>query len=552
MKKKSILLLAVGALCIISTTWGQNAGRVSGSVQIEAQTSHRDTAIGSEDVPSRLLLNSYADFRYDNGPFSAGLRFEAYHNPLLGFDPSYKGAGLAHYFFSYQNDQLELTAGHYYEQFGQGLVLRAYEDRLLGLDNALQGVRLKYRPVKGITLTGLIGRQRSAWDFGAGIVRGLDGEMALNSIFSTLSESKTRVNIGLSFVSRFEDDESITSDNPAYMLNLPLNVGAVSARMHMTHGHFSLQAEYAGKGQDPNITNGYIYKYGSAVLLNTQYARPGFSASLRAQRVDNMDFRSVRSRSGDMLHINYIPSIAQPHSYTFFNLYPYATQTNGELGIQGNLYFKLRKGTALGGKYGTDVHLNYTTISSLDTMRIGGRGTDGYTSKPIGSNREHYYTDLSIELSHKFSPTVKAGFCAGYIVFNPIVEGHAGQLHHNWVLATDVTLKLGSRRVLRLEAEWLESDSKYDAVVDDKRCGDWLMEVVEYHFARHFFVQANLQRCYHDGTGNYNQVAVGYTHNASRLQVGYGRQRQGIVCVGGVCREMPASNGLTVSFITSF
>jgi hypothetical protein len=47
-------------------------------------------------------------------------------------------------------------------------------------------------------------------------------------------------------------------------------------------------------------------------------------------------------------------------------------------------------------------------------------------------------------------------------------------------------------------------------------------------------------------------VFVGKIWGATRLQAGYGRQNAGLFCVGGVCRFVPASNGLTVTFSHSF
>ena len=38
--------------------------------------------------------------------------------------------------------EAELTLGSFYEQFGSGFILRAYEERSLGIDNSLQGARL--------------------------------------------------------------------------------------------------------------------------------------------------------------------------------------------------------------------------------------------------------------------------------------------------------------------------------------------------------------------------------------------------------------------------
>ena len=40
------------------------------------------------------------------------------------------------------------------------MILRAYEERNLGYDNAFDGIRLKYTPAKGIYLKSLVGRQR--------------------------------------------------------------------------------------------------------------------------------------------------------------------------------------------------------------------------------------------------------------------------------------------------------------------------------------------------------------------------------------------------------
>jgi hypothetical protein len=45
---------------------------------------------------------------------------------------------------------------------------------------------------------------------------------------------------------------------------------------------------------------------------------------------------------------------------------------------------------------------------------------------------------------------------------------------------------------------------------------------------------------------------VGYLQGSSRFMLAVGRQRAGLFCVGGVCRNVPASNGLTLTFTQSF
>ena len=46
--------------------------------------------------------------------------------------------------------------------------------------------------------------------------------------------------------------------------------------------------------------------------------------------------------------------------------------------------------------------------------------------------------------------------------------------------------------------------------------------------------------------------AIAYVHGATRVSFGYGRQRSGILCVGGVCRLVPSSNGFNLSVSSSF
>lgn len=543
----ALMLLGGG----ISYAQGIMGGHVTGNIQMDGQISRRDSVIGAQDVPEKWLMNARADILYTNGPFSAGLRFEAYQNPLLGFDAQYKGQGIANYFVSYQGDQMSLTAGNFYEQFGNGLIFRSYEDRYLGLDNAMLGLNVNYRPVNGVTLKGIVGKQRVYWGYGAGIVRGLDGEVSLNSVVKAWEQSKTHITLGAGFVSKYEEDETIPAEEAGYKLNLPLNVGAGSVRMDLNRGGWNLQAEYARKGQDPNTMNEYIYKYGEALCLSASYSQKGFSANVQAKRVDNMGFKSVRSQSGQMLYINYVPSITKQHTYAFMSLYPYATQNTGEMGFQVDLMYKIKKETLLGGKYGTDIHFNFSRITGLDTTRIGGKGTEGYSSSFCGMG-DLYYNDINVEIAKKLSPKSKIVATYGYITFNPLVEGHDGPLHHNHVVVCDYTYKINKKNVIRLEAEWLGSDSKYDPHVDDKRCGDWIMGLVEYNFTSKFFVSLSDQYCYKDGVGNYYNISAGYNKGATRMQIGYGKQREGIICIGGVCRQVPASNGLTFSITTSF
>ena len=51
---------------------------------------------------------------------------------------------------------------------------------------------------------------------------------------------------------------------------------------------------------------------------------------------------------------------------------------------------------------------------------------------------------------------------------------------------------------------------------------------------------------------HYYNVGGAYRINSTRIALNYGRQRGGLVCVGGVCRFVPESTGIGLSVSTSF
>jgi hypothetical protein len=51
---------------------------------------------------------------------------------------------------------------------------------------------------------------------------------------------------------------------------------------------------------------------------------------------------------------------------------------------------------------------------------------------------------------------------------------------------------------------------------------------------------------------HYYNTGLSYTKKQHRLSINYGRQRGGISCVGGICRIVPGSTGLSFSLNSSF
>ena len=110
-----------------------------------------------------------------------------------------------------------------------------------------------------------------------------------------------------------------------------------------------------------------------------------------------MSFRSNRNAKLIDLNINYLPILTKSYTYSFLNFYPYATQSNGEMGGSAELMYKFKKETFFGGKYGTNISINFSRLNSIDmkapsdTSAIGVSGGELMAINQIFSNPEMNY-----------------------------------------------------------------------------------------------------------------------------------------------------------------
>ena len=550
------IVIASISLCLSGSLFAQGGGEIHGNFSMDGQLYSDDEQIGAVKPPADFGLNSWSNLNYRNGNFDAGLRFESYEPALLGYPAgaAYKGTGLGYRYASFRKDGLEVTAGNFYEQFGQGLAFRGYEERALGVDNAMDGLRVKFSPDTGIYLKGIIGTQRLAFDKratqGVGTVRGIDGAISLVEafprFFPKLAEKGNNLTVGGSFVSKFQTDQ-----DP--LLELPENVGIWAARAHYTNAKWDLYSEYAYKINDPNGSNNNIYKPGQALMANATYSVRGLGISAGAHTYDNMVYQSDRGAPSLFdLNINYLPTLAKQHSYNLpATLYPYATQPNGEVSYQGEVFYKFKRGSKLGGKYGTKITVNWSGAWSLDSTAIPNDTVHyiGYDTKFFSMGDRQYFGDLNVELRKKLSPTWELALTYLNFVYDiATVQGHPGYpVVYADIFVLEGLHNFNDKTSVRFEAQHLST--KQDQ-------GNWATALAEFTFSPHWFVAA-LDQYNYGGSVETEQIhypigSFGYIRGGSRFSFSYGRQRAGIFCVGGVCRVVPAANGLTASITTTF
>lgn len=560
----SILTLGISLNCSLAqeNESGSNlsdTGPISGNFQVLWQSYAEDDRIGAVVPPEKTGYNAFGNLLYNQGGFSAGIRYESYLNAVLGFPGRFKGSGVGYRFARYvsPSQKIDVTIGNFYEQFGSGIVLRSYEERALGIDNAMDGLRVILRPLSGLQIKTIYGKQR--FDFndglinGDGIVRGIDVDLDINSLFSESggNDWKTKVNLGANFVSKFQSGGTITSDT--LTLILPENVGAWSYRLDLMRKGWSVGAEYAGKINDPSADNGYTYRQGEALMAYLGYTKRGLGISIQAKTVDNMSFRSDRDVLLFDSPINFIPAITQQHTYNLAaTLYPYATVISGESSFSGEVFYKLKKGSFLGGKYGTNLSVSFSAANGLDTTNLSGiRGiVEGYERQSWGFGSTKFVRDLNIQISRKVSKEFKWKYTFYNLEFNtlttPVTTTFKGIVYAD-IHVLETQWKTAKRESLRTEFQLLLTDQ-------DKK--DWGTILAEYTWSPHWVLsvidQYNFGNPNEDNRVHYLFGSVGRIDGTHRLSIGYGKRREGIFCIGGVCRAVPASNGFEVNFTSSF
>lgn len=550
MKKLIIPLSLLCLLALPTVAQKQRSVSFTGSIQSDMLIPQSDSEIGAEKTED-FLTNTYADLLMQSRYVDAGVRFEYLQHPLPGFEQDFKGWGVPHFWVKGKAGFVSLTAGTFYEQFGSGFILRTYEDRPLGIDNSLLGLHAVLKPVQGVTLKVLSGKQRRYWDWNKALVSGADAELNIEDFIPALQERDTRLMIGGSWVNKYDDEDEKAYYTPVYRVNFPKFVNAWDVRVSLDHGPWSILGEYAQKSADPSFDNNYIFRKGSAALLSSSFSKKGLSILLQAKRSENMSFKSTNDLQkciGTSSTINHLPAFTQDHTYALAALYPYATQlAGGEWAYQAELGYNFKRNTALGGQHGMNLKVNYSYVRAINKNSYEGddliERTNGYTSSFFKWGGDTYYQDFDVSLSRKLTKALQLSLMYMNQRYNKtVVEGEGGIIHSNIFIA-EGKYRFSNKMTLRSELQYLTTK-------EDQ--GDWAFGLLEFSLAPHWMLTvSDLWNC-GETNSHYYQGFVTANFGQHRLQVGYGRTRAGYNCSGGVCRYVPASKGFSASYNFNF
>ena len=544
-----IKLLAI-FICLSFISQSQENTSIYGSFESNSQYLNDDEGLNFYAPSDNFRSNNYLQLDFQNGNFSFGIQYESYlPSALLGYSEIFdNNEGIAQYYFKYENTNSEITVGSFYEQFGNGLVFRAWEDRQLGINNSLRGIRYRFFPLKEIEISAIHGKQRFGFEYSNSVISGVNTNIDISEIVKL---NKFSFTIGVSHLNRYQKLNAGFGE--------PENVNVSGARLDMFYQDFYINAELAKKNKDVIANEGVILserKYdGTALQIDLGYSKKGFGLNTSMRRLENFNFYSDKLAEGNIYSqktLSFVPALTKQQDYLLTNIYLYNSQPRliinniekrvGEIGFQNDIFYSFDKESFL-GKYRTKLALNFSYWGAIGAKFMN---DESYDVNFIGKGKK-YYQDFNIEIKNRWNRRLSSTITylnlsidKGVTLGGPIgVDGNIDAQ----VGVIEINTKDGKNRNNRFVFQhlWTKQDRK-----------EWLGFVYEIGINNNlnFFISDIWN--YGSSELHYYNLGGSYSKGGARLTANYGRQRGGLVCVGGVCRFVPESNGYNLILSYSF
>ena len=558
--KKLLYILALIFCSVPALAQNKDWGRVSASLESLNHFYVDDAAnnfLPTEDYKfeylngRRYATNNYLKVDYYKGRLSAGLQLEGYFPTTIGYPLPESMLSLSNLYVAWTDNDYSVTAGTFYEQLGSGLLFRSWEDRALGLNNAILGARATYnykdifnvRVFGGIPRVGKItlGAYNNSGGYFKVFSLGLtQTALAAADVGFSLSEclgwNRTILAVEGSVLYKHEElnefriQEGLRTNNFGY-----------SARINFDIDGFYAKGEYVGAGKQYSLD--YGVQDGNAQLIELGYNNRGLGISFTGRRLYCMQQRVMLGTSTLPSEINimsYAPALCSQHTYMLANLNPYTPYVDGEIGGQIDAFYNFRRGTKIGGKRGLKVHANLASYFSL--------GNNG-AIKGSKESLLDFCFDVEKQWTKKFKMTLLYSLQdhnreqMGLVVLdgeNMVRDIYIGMSH---TVVADLLYKWTKSFSTRLELQYLTTKDYQK---------DWMAALLEVSFAPSWSIFASDMYNHGSTKMHYYNAGVSYSYKWIRVAAGYGRYRAGFICSGGVCRQIPAYTGANLTLTASF
>ena len=288
---KRLFVMAICSIAAFSALYAQDKGYLTGSYEGNSHFYVSDPnnlslegGIGGFDVENALngekfASNNYLKLDYYRNNFSAGIQMEAYAPVLYGYPTDLQGYALSNLYVNWKDEDFQITAGTFYDQLGSGLLFRSWEDRALGINNAIMGARFAYNWDNKVAVKTFWGMPRIGMEFSDTQVRGADLSV---SIADLIGLDQFVLALEGSVLNKYEEASRSAAQNGAKN-----NTYGWSGRVNYDRNCLFLKGEYDDLGQK-YITPLKENKRGNAQLVDIGYNARGLGLTFTGRRLEYM------------------------------------------------------------------------------------------------------------------------------------------------------------------------------------------------------------------------------------------------------------------------
>lgn len=518
----------ISSVCFLIIIRFSLIAQLTGDFLANSNFYFRDTSIGANTSQYQHELSSteaWLFLNYSINDFNFRIRYDLFNNSAL-LDPNevYTDHGLGFYQANKKIGNLELTAGHFYDQFASGIIFRAYEDRILGLDYAVNGINLKYNFSETFRVKAFAGRQKNRFETHKQAMKGINMEKDF------LINDDFKIFTGAGMVNRTLDQATmniLANEINGYKLEdrfIPkYNVYAATFYNTLVFKNFNWYVEYAFKSKEAvknKEGDKFILKNGYVFYTTMNYSRSGFGIIVQHKRSDFFSLRTSPFTSFLVGTFNYMPPMSRQHAKTLPARYSISALELGENATQVEITFSPNK---------------------KNTLLANGTYVEN-------SDKEMTFRELYLEYYHKFSKKLNTTIGIQSVYYNIYAyQNEREEAVETLTPFSEIIYKFDHKRSLRGEIQYLFTQQDH---------GDFFFGLLEFTIAPHYSFSVsdmvNTKPLKLSEVKHYYNFFFAYSIEQTRFSIGYAKQVEGIVCTGGVCRVEPAFSGIKFNLSTSF
>lgn len=553
-----IVLLLIILSCVFGTAV-QAQGFFSGSFQSNTNFFIRDSAIGAANLPHydnfKVGTDAWLNLSYNNEKYGleVGARLDFLYNTILWVptNPQTNG-GLGIVYIKKKVKDVTITGGYFYDQIASGIIYRSWEERPLGIDNALLGARVQYDFKDYLKVKAFTGVQKNRFTIYKQLLTGFNAEGNVSI------KDKVRLQPGVGFLNRSMDRESmdllvsrIETLDSAQRFVPKFNVYALTFYNTLTAGNFSWYIEGAFKTRE--AVRGYndiLYnKPGNIIYTTLNYSQKGLGITFAFKRTEYFSMRiSPNDYNAQGIFqglMNFLPPVSKQHSMRLPARYFAPSQDQQELAFGADITYSPNKKMSFNfnGSYIRDF------IKGTPVVEAKLKDTDTMLT-PV----RNYFAEGFVSGIFKPMRTLEVEVGFQYVRYNRLLYLNEGNVTVDaYSPFAEVSYRFNKKMSVRMEVQ-------YQHVAKD--FGQWIYGLLEFNVAPRWSVAVSDMWNFKPNPENpvpsarkgnhYYSAFLAFTHHAHRFSINYVKQVEGIVCTGGVCRFEPAFSGVKVAITSTF